>query len=104
MRRTYSAGTDPGGDGWDLPGDLDEELDEPISPDTGLGSGDAPTADAVVEAALVDVEAFWARSFEDVYGAAYEPIAGGFWPYGPDTEQPPCGDPPPSSSWSQASS
>ena len=25
------------------------------------------------------------RSYEDLYGEPYEPIAGGFWPYGPDT-------------------
>jgi predicted metalloprotease len=91
-----AGGSDRGGDGWTLPGDLDDELDEPISPDTGLGSDAAPTADTVVEAALLDVEAFWARHFGDVYGGDYEPISGGFWPYGPDTEQPPCGDPPPS--------
>ena len=49
----------------------------------------------MVEAALSDVEAFWARTFEDLYGSVYEPISGGFWPYGPGTEQPPCGNPPP---------
>ncbi len=76
--------------------DLDEELDEPIAPDTGLEGGDEPTSDTVVEAALLDVEAFWHRSYEAVYGAEYEPIAGGFWAYGPDSEQPPCGSPPPS--------
>jgi predicted metalloprotease len=80
----------------DPSGDLDEEIDEPIAPDTGLGGDDAPTADQVVEAALTDVQAFWERTYEDVYGEPYQPITGGFWAYGPDSEQPPCGTPPPS--------
>jgi predicted metalloprotease len=75
--------------------DLDEEIDGPISPDTGLGGGEAPTSDQVVEAALTDVSAFWARSYDDLYGEAFEPISGGFWAYGPGSEQPPCGNPPP---------
>lgn len=67
-----------------------------IAPGTGLGDGDAPSSDDVVEAALLDVEAFWERSYEDLYGEPYVPIEGGFWAYGPDTEQPPCGRPGPS--------
>ena len=51
-----------------------------------------PRSDQVVEAALADVDAFWSRTYEDLYGEPYQPISGGFWPYGPDTEQPPCGD------------
>lgn len=89
-----SAGGD-GSSGWDFTDALDEELDERIAPDTGLEGRAAPDSDTVVEAALVDVEAFWARSFSDVYGGEYEPISGGFWAYGPDSEQPPCGNPPP---------
>jgi predicted metalloprotease len=81
--------------GWDFGGGLDDEIDEPISPETGLDEQEAPSSDAVVEAALLDVEAFWSRSFEDLYGTPYEPISGGFWAYGPDSEQPPCGDPAP---------
>src|SRR3546814_7736977 len=69
----------------------------PIStaPDTGLGGEDAPDASEVVEAALVDVDAFWERTYEDLYGDDYEPISGGFWPYGPRSDSPPCGPPPP---------
>jgi predicted metalloprotease len=85
-----------GDEGFEPEGDLDEEIDEPIAPDTGLDGEDAPTSDQVVEAALVDVDAFWSRTYEDLYGDPYEPISGGFWPYGPDSEQPPCGNPPPS--------
>jgi predicted metalloprotease len=84
------------GEELDPSGDLEDEIDEPIAPDTGLDGEDAPTSDQVVEAALSDVNAFWEREFEDLYGERYEPIRGGFWPYGPDTRQPPCGDPPPS--------
>jgi predicted metalloprotease len=90
-----SAGIDLEGDGFDLSEALDTEIDEPIEPATGLESGEAPTSDQVVEAALSDVNAFWARTYEDLYGEAYEPISGGFWPYGPDSEQPPCGQPAP---------
>ena len=49
----------------------------------------------MVEASLIDVDAFWERSYEELYGEPYEPISGGFWAYGPDSEQPPCGEPPP---------
>jgi predicted metalloprotease len=93
---------DPGGLGLDFEGDeldpsddLGDEIDEPIAPDTGLGGGEAPTSDEVVQAALSDVEDFWRRSYEDLYGEPYEEISGGFWAYGPDSELPPCGDPPP---------
>jgi predicted metalloprotease len=84
-----------GDEGFEPDDDLDEDIDEPIAPDTGLDGGDAPTSDQVVEAALIDVDAFWSRSYEDLYGEPYEPISGGFWAYGPDSEQPPCGEPPP---------
>ena len=85
-----------GDSGFQVDDDLEGSIDGQIAPDTGLGSGKAPTSDEVVQAALTDVDAFWSREYEDLYGAAYEPISGGFWPYGPDTEQPPCGSPPPS--------
>jgi predicted metalloprotease len=90
------AGEDPlSVEGFDVDSDLDGEIDGPISPETGLDGGDAPSSDEVVQAALLDVDAFWEREYEDVYGEPYEPISGGFWAYGPDTEQPPCGEPPP---------
>jgi predicted metalloprotease len=78
-------------------GDFDSDVSDvdKIAPDTGLGSGDAPTSDDVVEAALLDTEAFWERNYEDLYGEEYEPISGGFWAYGPDSDQPPCGKPAP---------
>ena len=61
-----SAGLDFEGDELDPAGDLGDEIDEPIAPDTGLDGEEAPTSDQVVEAALTDVEAFWRRTYEDV--------------------------------------
>lgn len=91
------AGTARSGTGTDqgTHDEVDDRLDEPIAPETGLDDGDAPDAETVVEAALLDVEAFWERSYADLYGEPYEPISGGFWAYGPDTEVPPCGTPRP---------
>jgi predicted metalloprotease len=75
--------------------DASGEVDDPIAPGTGIGDRDAPDSDDVVAAALEDVDAFWDREYEDLYGTPYESLSGGYWPYGPDTEQPPCGTPPP---------
>ena len=75
--------------------ELDDEIDGPIQPDTQSDEAGAPSSDDVVEAALIDVDSYWERTYEQVYGSPWEPIAGGFWPYGPDGEQPPCGAPPP---------
>src|SRR3546814_17815116 len=47
-----------------------------------VGDEGAPTSDQVVQAALLDVQAFWARSYQDLYGEEYVPIGGGFWAYG----------------------
>jgi predicted metalloprotease len=85
-----------GDSGFQVDDDLGNSVDGPIKPGTGIGKGKAPTSDQVVQAALTDVNAFWARSFKKLYGTAYEPIGGGYWPYGPDSEQPPCGEPAPS--------
>lgn len=82
-------------EGLNVDDDLDSTIDKPIAPDTGLGGGDAPTSDEVVQAALEDVEGFWNREYEDLYGDPYEPVSGGYWAYGPASEQPPCGDPAP---------
>jgi predicted metalloprotease len=84
-----------GDSGFQVDDNLDDSIDGQIAPDTGLGSGEAPSSDEVVQAALTDVDAFWGREYKKLYGSDYEPISGGFWPYGPDSEQPPCGNPPP---------
>ena len=76
---------------------LDVDLDDidAIVPETGLDGDDELTSDDVVAAAVLDAEAFWEREYEDLYGSPYDPISGGYWPYGPDSEQPPCGEPAP---------
>jgi predicted metalloprotease len=75
--------------------EVDDELDEPIAPNTGLDGEDAPDAATVVDAALLDIQDFWREEFEPTFGFPYEELAGGFHPYGPDTELPPCGNPAP---------
>jgi predicted metalloprotease len=63
------------------------------------GPGEQPETpddlDDVVEAALNDVQDFWVETYPQVYGSPFEPLRGGFFPYGPDTAPPPCGNPPP---------
>jgi predicted metalloprotease len=56
-----------------------------------------PSSDpgAIAMRAVEDVSAYWRITYPDVYGGPFEEVAG-FYPYGPDTEPPPCGDPPPS--------
>jgi predicted metalloprotease len=85
-----------GDSGFDVDSHLGDSVDTPIRPGTGIGKQKAPTADQVVQAALTDVNSFWSRSFKGLYSKPYKPISGGYWPYGPDTEQPPCGKPGPS--------
>jgi predicted metalloprotease len=85
-----------GDSGFDVNGDLEGDLDGRIAPDTGLEGGDSPTSDDIVQAALTDVDDFWSRQYEDLYGEEYQTVEGGYWPYGPDSEQPPCGTPAPS--------
>lgn len=64
--------------------------------DAGLDLEDVPVDDqddAVIEATLAEVEAFWTDTFPDVYGGELVPVGGGFVPYGPDRELPECGGP-----------
>jgi predicted metalloprotease len=64
----------------------------------GLGSFDGePAADppAAALAAVADVEAYWERTYPETYGGEFPDLAGGYHPYGPGTEVPPCGEPPP---------
>jgi predicted metalloprotease len=56
----------------------------------GIGSDDE-----VILAALQDVEAYWQNQFPEIFdGEEFEPVEA-FFAYGPDTESPPCGSPPP---------
>jgi predicted metalloprotease len=67
----------------------------PVDPRRGDQPGPPQDPRALAEAAIADVERFWVATYPEVYGGALEPVAG-YHPYGPDTEMPPCGDPPPS--------
>src|SRR5690606_11659174 len=77
-----------------------QEADGELTVLGGSGPDGPPTPDssgdpgAVAEQAIVDVEAWWEDVFPEVYGGAFEPVAG-YYPYGPDTPSPPCGGPPP---------
>ena len=58
---------------------------------------DGPTApqvsddpSAVAQRAVDDVTGYWRATYPDVYGDEFREVAG-FYPYGPETEMPPCG-------------
>lgn len=64
-----------------------EDRRQPDEPETPDG------VDAVVDAALNDVEAFWEETYPEVYDDSFEPAAE-LHPYGPDSGPVPCGEPP----------
>lgn len=47
--------------------------------------------DVIIEAALEEIEAFWDLEFDEVAAGTFQPVGGGFFPYGPDRELPTCG-------------
>lgn len=50
--------------------------------------------DLIIESALEELQSFWAAEFDTVVpGIDFQPVGGGFFPYGPDTEIPECGAP-----------
>ena len=64
---------------------------------TLTAGGDGPSApqvsddpSAVAQRAVEDVTQFWRETYPAVYGEEFQELAG-FYPYGPDTEMPPCG-------------
>ena len=57
----------------------------------GRGPAPADDLDALVRAALRDVGDYWTETYPEVYDGPFEPLAGGFFPYGPNTDPPPCG-------------
>jgi len=74
--------------------DDDEEAAEEQTAGIDLdGVDEDDVDDAVIFAALDEVEAFWADEFDEVAAGRFEPVEGGFFPYGPDTEIPECGAP-----------
>jgi len=67
------------------------------SGDLALTGGDGPSAPqvsddpaAVAQRAVDDVTDFWHDTYPEVYGEEFQDLAG-FYPYGPETEMPPCG-------------
>lgn len=68
---------------------LDDELGEgKLDPAEGSSAGDDDRdvdPEAVVEAALLDVETFWTDTYPDVYRGDFEPLDGGYHAYGPET-------------------
>jgi predicted metalloprotease len=76
----------------------DDDRDEPSGDLTDVGT---PTDcgpedyDEVVCDALESVQTFWIETYPEVFGDDFLPIEGGFHPYTSQSEQPPCGDPPP---------
>jgi predicted metalloprotease len=79
------------GDDDETPSAIALEIDEVEDRFEGEGVGGD---DEVILAALQDVEAYWDTEFEELFGDDFEPVEA-FYAYGPDTEQPPCGVPPP---------
>lgn len=74
------------------PTTVGREIDDVEDRFNGDGIGDD---DEVILAALQDVEAYWDNQFPDLFdGEQFEPVEA-FFAYGPDTESPPCGSPPP---------
>jgi len=49
---------------------------------------------AVISAAIVDIQSFWTDEMPDAYGAEYQPVEGGFFSWSPDESLPPCVDSP----------
>lgn len=69
--------------------------DSPVRPEPELPAGVVVTdPDEVTELALDDLGTYWAAAMEDVYGTAFEPLAGGYVPYGPRAPLPRCGPEP----------
>jgi predicted metalloprotease len=67
---------------------------------TGGSDGDesspvpADDLDALVVAAIEDVEAYWTETYPEIYDRPFQPLAGGYQAYGPDTLTPRCGPAP----------
>ena len=47
--------------------------------------------DVIIQATIDEVEDFWDEEFPDAFGNEFEPVSGGFFPYGPNRELPTCG-------------
>jgi len=47
--------------------------------------------DAIILASIDEIERYWDEEFSEVAAGSFQPVAGGFFPYGPDRELPTCG-------------
>jgi predicted metalloprotease len=58
--------------------------------------GPDPSSDpgSIALRATEEVSDYWRVTYPEVFGGEFQEVAG-FYPYGPDTEPPPCGNPPP---------
>ena len=80
------------GDAQATPTTVGRAIDKVEDRFTGDGIGED---DEIVLAALQDVETYWDNQFSDVFdGEPFEPVES-FYAYGPNTETPPCTNPPP---------
>jgi predicted metalloprotease len=71
-----------------------DEDDDTADQTQGLDLEDVPFEDqddVILEAAIEDVEAFWEDEFPSAVGGTFEPVSGGFFPYGPERALPTCG-------------
>ncbi len=76
----------------------DDDRNEPTGDVTDVGTptdcGDEEFDDIVCDA-IESVQTFWIDVYPEVFDDDYQPIEGGFHPYTSQSDQPPCGNPPP---------
>ena len=72
--------------------ELTLDADRAVRPVPEVPDGDVvQDPDEVAELALADLEGYWADTLPDLYDIGFEPLRGGYVPYGPDTPVPSCG-------------
>jgi predicted metalloprotease len=72
----------------------DDDTAAPEDQTQGLDLDEVPVEDqddVIIEAAISDVEDFWTDEFPSAVGGTFEPVGGGFFPYGPQRTLPTCG-------------
>ncbi|NLA37673.1 MAG: hypothetical protein GX868_18570, partial [Actinobacteria bacterium] len=65
--------------------------DAPDSEIELIGANGRPV-DAVIAAAIADLETYWGEQFPEVFGDEYEPITGGFYSWSPSEALPACAE------------
>lgn len=74
--------------------DLRLSRDEPGSRPSRTSDRPSRDPDDVVDVALRDLEEYWGETLDEVYDVEFEPLQGGYVPYGPGTALPRCGTEP----------